>query len=48
VATRDSGEANLLNARFYSACAEQYGQGVDRLSDEALSQFSSLAKPADA
>ena len=47
VATRDCGDANLLNAKFYSACAEQYGQGIDRLSDEALTQFSSLAKPTD-
>ena len=45
VATRDCGEANRLNAQFYSACAEQYGQGQDRLSDEALAKFASLAKP---
>ena len=45
VATRDCGDANLLNARFYSACAEQYREGIDRLPDEALAQFSSLAKP---
>ena len=47
VATRDCGEANRLNAQFYSACAAQYSQGQDRLPDEALAQFSSLAKPAD-
>ena len=47
VATRDCGDANRLNAQFYSACAAQYSQGVDRLSDEALKQFVSLAKPAD-
>ena len=47
VATRDCGEANELNAQFYSACAAQYSQGVDRLPDEALAQFSSLAKSAD-
>ena len=47
VATRDCGEANRLNAQFYSACAEQYSQGRDRLSDEALAQFASLAKPTD-
>ena len=45
VATRDCGEANRLNAQFYSACADQYSQGRDRLSDEALAQFVSLAKP---
>ena len=47
VATRDCGEANRLNAQFYSACAEQYSQGQDRLPDEALAQFASLAKLAD-
>ena len=47
VATRDCGGANLLNAQFYSACAEQYRQGIDRLSEEGLAQFASLAKPAD-
>ena len=47
VATRDCGEANRLNAQFYSACAEQYSQGRDRISDEALAQFASLAKPTD-
>ena len=47
VATRDCGDANRLNAQVYSACAAQYSQGVDRLSDEALKQFVSLAKPAD-
>jgi carbonic anhydrase/acetyltransferase-like protein (isoleucine patch superfamily) len=47
VATRDCGEANELNAQFYSACAAQYSQGVDRLPDEALAKFSSLAKSAD-
>jgi len=46
VATRDCGGANRLNAQFYSACAAQYSQGVDRLSDDALAQFASLAKPA--
>ena len=46
VATRDCGDANRLNAQFYSACAVQYSQGVDRLSDDALAQFASLAKPA--
>ena len=47
VATRDCGEATRLNAQFYSACAEQYSKGRDRLSDEALAQFASLAKPTD-
>ena len=47
VATRDCGDANHLNAQFYSACAAQYSQGVDRLSDEAFAQFASLAKPVD-
>ena len=47
VATRDCGDANRLNAQFYSACAAQYSQGVDRLSDEALAQFTSLAKTPD-
>ena len=47
VATRDCGEANRLNAQFYSACAEQYSQGGDRLSEEAMGQFASLAKPTD-
>ena len=47
VATRDCGEANRLNAQFYSACAAQYSQGQDRLPHEARAQFSSLAKPAD-
>ena len=47
VATRDCGEANRLNAQFYSACAEQYSQGRDRLSDDAMAQFASLAKPID-
>ena len=47
VATRDCGEANELNAQFYSACVAQYSQGVDRLPDEAVAQFSSLAKSAD-
>ena len=47
VATRDCGDANRLNAQFYSACAAQYRQGVDRLSDEALAQFASLAKTPD-
>ena len=46
VATRDCGGANRLNAQFYSACAAQYSQGGDRLSDDALAQFASLAKPA--
>ena len=47
VATRDCSDANRLNAEFYIACAAQYSQGVDRLSDEELKQFVSLAKPAD-
>ena len=47
VATRDCGEANRLNARFYTACAEQYRNGSDRLPDDALEQFASLSKPAD-
>jgi len=47
VATRDCGDANRLNAQFYSACAAQYSQGVDRLSDDALAQFTSLAKTPD-
>ena len=47
VSTRDCGEANQLNAQFYSACAEQYSQGRDRLSDDAMAQFASLAKPID-
>ena len=47
VATRDCGDANRLNAQFYSAGAAQYSQGVDRLSDEALAQFTSLAKTPD-
>jgi carbonic anhydrase/acetyltransferase-like protein (isoleucine patch superfamily) len=47
VATRDCGEANLLNARFYTACAERYRDGIDRLPDDALAQFASLSKPAD-
>jgi carbonic anhydrase/acetyltransferase-like protein (isoleucine patch superfamily) len=47
VATRDCGDANLLNAQFYSASAALYSQGLDRLPDEALAQFTSLAKTAD-
>ena len=45
VATRDCGEANLVNAKFYSAMAETYASGDDRLSkekvDEVLSSLSS-------
>lgn len=45
VATRDCGEANLVNAKFYSAMAETYAAGDDRLSkekvDEVLSSLSS-------
>jgi len=47
VATRDCGDANRLNARFYTACAQQYRQGVDRLPEDALAQFAALSKPAD-
>ncbi|MEK9656731.1 MAG: gamma carbonic anhydrase family protein [Halieaceae bacterium] len=47
VATRDCGDANLLNARFYTACAEQYRQGNDLLPEDELAQFASLSKSAD-
>ena len=44
VATRDSGEANLLNAKFYSAMAETYAAGDDRLSQEKVDQVLSALK----
>ena len=47
VATRDCGDANRLNAQFYSAGAAQDRPGVARLSEEALKPIGSLAKPAD-
>lgn len=34
VATRDNGDANLMNARFYSTIAAKYAAGEDRLSEE--------------
>ena len=36
VATRDNGEANVLNAQLYSAMAERYAQGEDRLDGTAF------------
>jgi carbonic anhydrase/acetyltransferase-like protein (isoleucine patch superfamily) len=36
VATRDCGDANLVNARFYSAMADTYAAGGDRLSQEQV------------
>ena len=47
VATRDCGDANRLNAQFYSASAALYSQGIDRLPEDALAQFTSLAKAPD-
>ena len=45
VATRDCGDANLVNAKFYSAMAASYAEGEDRLSkrkvDEVLSSIGS-------
>ena len=45
VATRDCGDANLLNAKFYSAMAASYSEGKDRLDEatvkEVLSSLSS-------
>ena len=43
VATRDCGESNQLNAKFYSAIAEQYARGNDRLPDEVISQLGQLS-----
>jgi len=34
IATRDSGKANLLNARFYEAIARGLARGEERLSEE--------------
>lgn len=48
VATRDCGEANTLNAQFYTACAAQYRQGNDLLPPESLAQFNDLAKSSEA
>ena len=45
VATRNCGEANRLNALFYSTIALHYSEGRDRMTDEELKQFASLAKP---
>ena len=45
VASRDCGEANLLNAKFYSAMAETYAAGDDRLSQEKVDQVLSALKP---
>ena len=42
VAMRDCGDANLVNARFYSAMAESYANGEDRLSKEKVDEV--LAK----
>jgi carbonic anhydrase/acetyltransferase-like protein (isoleucine patch superfamily) len=44
VASRDCGEANLLNAKFYSAMAETYAAGDDRLSQEKVDQVLSALK----
>ena len=38
VATRDCGDANLVNAKFYSAMAESYANGEDRLSKEKVDE----------
>ncbi|MDB2643848.1 gamma carbonic anhydrase family protein [Luminiphilus sp.] len=48
VATRDCGDANTLNAQFYTACAAQYRQGNDLLPPESLAQFNDLAKSSEA
>jgi hypothetical protein len=48
VATRDCGDANALNAQFYTACAAQYRQGNDLLPTESLAQFNDLAKAPEA
>ena len=36
VASRDCGDANLVNAKFYSAMADTYAAGDDRLSQEQV------------
>jgi len=36
VGTRDCGEANLINARFYFRNAQNFAKGVDRFSDKDL------------
>ena len=36
VASRDCGDANLVNAQFYSAMADTYAAGDDRLSQEQV------------
>ncbi|MDU8926500.1 gamma carbonic anhydrase family protein [Alisedimentitalea sp. MJ-SS2] len=42
VATRDCGEKNLGNARFYEMNARNYAEGRDRLSDEQVAQLTAL------
>ena len=41
VATRDNGEANVLNAQLYSAMAARYAQGDDRLEGTAFATTTS-------
>ena len=36
VGTRDSGAANLMNARFYLRNAQNYAKGIDRMSDDDI------------
>ena len=38
VASRNCGDANLVNARFYSAMADSYANGEDRLSKEKVDE----------
>ncbi|MGB0505766.1 MAG: gamma carbonic anhydrase family protein [Pikeienuella sp.] len=41
VGTRDNGAANLMNAKFYHINAQNYAQGVERLSGDDLKQLAS-------
>jgi len=43
VGTRDNGEANLFNARFYHQNALNYAKGIDRMSDEDMKIVASTA-----
>ena len=47
VATRDRGDANLLNAKFYSAMAASYAEGCDRLDEATVKEVLSSLSSAD-
>jgi carbonic anhydrase/acetyltransferase-like protein (isoleucine patch superfamily) len=36
ITTKDNGDANLLNAKFYQANGHNYSKGIERLTDEQI------------